>query len=118
MFSGDVLQFADWEADLEDYIEDERLSEKEALRVLKNKFLDGAAKEVVSGLFYQNSPEAYREVRAKLKQRYGDKFSASRAMRKKLSDWPKISNKDGDSLLRFADFLSNCNACMGAEDTT
>lgn len=112
VIKGDVLQFADWEADFDDYIEEEGLTEKEALRQLKNRFVERPAREAISRLLYQNSAEAYREARIKLRERDGDTFSASRALRKKLKEWPKVSPRDGMALQKFADFLSNCRSCM------
>lgn len=37
--------------------------------------------------------------------RFGSKFTVANVFRRKLSEWPKLSNKDGYALQKSPDFL-------------
>ena len=111
IFSGDVLEFTDWEVDLDAYLQAENLVGKERLRHLK-RYVAGDAKKCINGHFVTNTNESYMEARATLKDRYGNKQNITRTFRKKLSEWPRIQARDGKALQEFGDFLSHINSGM------
>ena len=110
VFKGDILQFADWEVDLDAYLDAEDLTGKEALRHLK-KFVSEEAKRCIEGHFLTNTSAAYMEARKTLKERYGNKQHVARMFRKKLSEWPHVKARDGQGLRDFGDLLAHiCSA--------
>ena len=111
IFSGDMLEFADWEVDFDSFVDNEGLTEKEALRFLK-KFVSDDAKRCIDGYFITNTAEAYREARSKLKGRYGNRHNIARTFRKKLTDWPPMKGRDGINLRAFGDLLSHICSAM------
>ena len=113
VFSGDVLEFADWEVVLDTYLRVEHIGGKDRRRHLKN-FSGGEAKACISGLLEGNTDDSYVDARAKLKQRYGSKRCVSRTFRQKLMNWPRIQPKDGKGLPKFGDFLSHLRSAMSS----
>ena len=111
IFTGNPLEFNDWEIDFEGYIEAEGLVGKEPLRYLK-KYVSGEAKDCISGYFTLNSEAAYKDARKQLRRRYGKDSSIARAMRTKLENWPNIGATDGKQLRKYADFLSQIKGAM------
>lgn len=110
-FTGDPLEFQDWEIDFDCYVEAEGLTGKEPLRYLK-KYVSGAAKECIKGYFMLNTEPAYKDARKQLRERYGKTSSIARAMRTKLENWPRIEPMDGKELLKYSDFLSQILSAM------
>ena len=106
IFTGNPIDFNDWEIDWEAFVEAEDLTEKEALRHIK-KFLSGKAKDCVVGLLSVNTAEAYRQVRRKLKTRFSTDQDIAGIFKKKLRQWPPIREPNGEKLLEFADFLDH-----------
>ncbi|XP_067948721.1 uncharacterized protein [Watersipora subatra] len=111
LFTGDLLDFTDWQVDLDAYLEAENINGKERLRHLK-RFVGGEAKKCINGHFVTNTNEAYLDARAMLKERYGNKQSIVRTFRNKLAAWPRIHPKDGKALREFGDFLSHIRSGM------
>ena len=72
----------------------------------------GPAKEAVEGYFLIPTDDAYEKAKHLLEERYGDPFGVITAFRDKLDAWPKIQARDGVALLKFADFLRQCEAAM------
>lgn len=111
MFSGDVIEFIDWEIDLDAYLEAEDIKVKDRLRHLK-KYVSGEALRCIQGHFHTNTVDAYRRARETLTERFGDKREITKSFRKKMADWPSVKDKDGRSLRDFGDFLSHVSAAM------
>ena len=76
--------------DFEAYVEKVGMTKTEALRSSK-RYLEEHAKEVVSGLLYQNNSRAYRKVRRKLKDRFESGFNATKLLQSKLAKFSKNS---------------------------
>ncbi|XP_067950522.1 uncharacterized protein [Watersipora subatra] len=76
------------------------------MRILK-KFISGDARRCVEGFLLDDSLNSYTEARKLLQERFGKKVNIARHLKKKLKDWPKIGNRDGQALQQFADFLSH-----------
>ena len=106
IFSGNPLEFNDWEIDWKTYVEAEELTEKEALRFIK-KYLSGKARDCVIGLLSVNTAEAYRQVLRKLKERFSTDQDIAGIFKKRLRQWPPIKDPDGERLQEFADFLDH-----------
>lgn len=106
IFSGNVLEFADWEVDLDDYLRTEGIKGQSRLRHLK-KYLQGDAKTCIEGHFSTNTNEAYLAARATLKERYGNEQNIARRFREKLDNWPKLAPKDGKAIREYSDFLGH-----------
>ena len=83
------MEFSDWEADLQAYIESERMNELDGLRLLKRK-LTGNARKAVAGQLMDNSADAYYTALRTLGERFGSHFSIGRSMRQKALGWNKI----------------------------
>ena len=76
------------------------------------RYVSGPAKEAISGLFLQNSTEAYERAWKILDERFGHPFVVAKAYRDKLQRWPRIGVKDHTGLRRFADFLYSIEIAM------
>ena len=113
VFSGDVLEFIDWEVDLDAYLKAEGLEGPDRLRHLK-KFVEGEAKKCLAGYFSVSTDESYLAARSKLTERYGNKQAIGRSFRLRLAQWPKISGKDGKAVQEFGDFLDHVRSAMSA----
>lgn len=112
VFSGNPLEFADWECDLDSYLSSMAIgSGAEKIRYLK-KYVSGQARECIIGQVLIRSDESYQQARLKLKARFGNKLDVARSMRSKLSNWPKIPLNDPTALQRYADYLENCKNGM------
>ena len=111
VFSGDILEFGDWEADFDDFLESEGIAGVRKLRMLK-KYVSGKAKKCISGFLLHNTMESYSDARRYLKERYGKNINLARQFKKELFDWPKIPQKDGEALRDFADYLVHCRSAM------
>eukprot|EP00057_Strongylocentrotus_purpuratus_P017851 XP_011672325.1 PREDICTED: uncharacterized protein LOC105442158 [Strongylocentrotus purpuratus] len=110
-FSGDPLEFVEFEKGFKTLIENRGIPPTEMLYYLK-QYLTGPAREAVEGFFFGDSKEAYDGAWRCLRQRYGHPFNIQQAFRKKLSAWPKISSKDAIGLQKFADYLKSCDDAM------
>ena len=104
-FYGDVLQYSDWEVDLEEYFAAEKITGHHRLRHLK-KYLGGEARKCVESHLSSNTTASYDDARNLLKDRYGNEFAITRNFLKKLSDWPIIRTKDYKGLREYSDFLA------------
>ena len=111
IFEGDVLQFSDWEVDLDTYLRTERIKGHERLRHLK-KFINGEARKCIEGYFTTNTDDAYLAARAALKDCYGNEQTIARTFRRKLDAWPKVPPRDWKALTEFSDFLCHLNSAM------
>lgn len=76
------------------------------------RYTKGEAKEAIEGLMSLDTSQAYANAKMMLQTRFGNTFSISNAYRRKVNDWPKIPNADGQGLRKFSDFLENCKAAM------
>ena len=106
VFTGDFLQFKDWEVDLDLYLRNERIEGKERLRFLK-KFIDGEAKTAIEGHLMSHTDQAYIAARKLLKDRYGNEHVIARSFRDRLNRWPNVFSDDGKALLEYSDFLGH-----------
>ena len=76
------------------------------------QYVSGHAKEAISGLFLQNSPEAYKRAWKILDERFVHSFVVAKEYRDKLQRWPGIGVKDHTGLRRFANFLYSVETAM------
>ncbi|XP_078374366.1 uncharacterized protein LOC144657884 [Oculina patagonica] len=111
IFSGEPVQYPDWKSSFHAIIHRKNLSASDKMYYLK-RYLRGPAKEAISGLFLQNSSEAYERAWNILDERFGHPFVVAKAYRDKLQRWPKIGIKDHQGLRRFADFLASEKTAM------
>lgn len=110
VFDGNPIHFIEWKALFMSLIDQRKISAADKLYYLK-KYVGGAARKTLDGVFYRNDDEAYQDAWKKLNQRYGQPFVIQRAFRDKLASWPKLQSKDAEELRNIADFL---NACQDA----
>lgn len=112
VFSGDAMEFTEWEQDLDNYMESVGIVKPtEKMRYLK-KYISGDAREVISGQLFFQTEDAYLHARKKLRERFGNQFNIARTMREKLNSWPKIMLGDGIGLRKFSDYLDHCSSGM------
>ncbi|XP_078352316.1 uncharacterized protein LOC144637013 [Oculina patagonica] len=111
IFSGEPVQYPDWKSSFHAILHRKNLSASDKMYYLK-RYLRGPAKEAISGLFLQNSSEAYERAWNILDERFGHPFVVAKAYRGKLQRWPKIGIKDHQGLRRFADFLASVKTAM------
>lgn len=111
IFSGNVLDYNDWNKSFTVMIESKPLSDIEKLFYLRN-YVSGEAKQAINGYFVLNSENAYKDAKALLDKRYGSPFLVSQAFRHKLYQWPKLPNGDSKALINLTDFLIQCKTAM------
>ena len=108
IFSGDPMEFVNFERSFMTLIESRGLEPTEKLFYLK-QYISGAAKEAVEGCFFGSTDTAYKDAWDTLRERFGHPFKIQQVYRSKLENWPKIHSTDATSLQRFADFLKSCS---------
>lgn len=112
IFSGDAMEFTEWEQDLDNYMESVGIEKPtEKMRYLK-KYIGGNAREVISGQLFFQTEDAYLHARKRLRERFGNQFNIARTMREKLNGWPKINVGDSMGLRKFSDYLDHCSSGM------
>ena len=111
VFSGEPIQYPDWKSCFHALIDRKALPSSDKMYYLK-RYVGGAAREAISGLFLQNSSEAYERAWSVLDERFGHPFIITKAYRDKLQRWPKIGVRDHQGLRKFADFLSSVLTAM------
>lgn len=112
VFTGNALEYVDWDVSFRALVEHSCIDDADKLTYLK-RYVAGAAKECISGYFLLSSPNAYVQARQKLKDRFGSDHAITQAFRTKLENWPKIRGGDHRNLIKFADFISQCEAALG-----
>ena len=93
IFKGNPLEFNDWIKSFENLIGNKQIKQEEKLHHLK-RYVDGPAKEAITGYFLLDSEEAYEDAMKLLKARFGQPFVVSQAFRERLAKWPNISVRD------------------------
>jgi hypothetical protein len=107
MFRGYPLRFVEWKTAFHALIERKGIPEQERLFYLK-RYLAGDALQATDGFFYSGRSFAYENVRQVLQDRYSHPFVMQKAFRKRLENWPKISERDSKTLRDFGDILRAC----------
>ncbi|XP_047485497.1 uncharacterized protein LOC125036713 [Penaeus chinensis] len=115
IFSGDLLEFPPWLQTFEILIES-RITEPAEKLFYLGHYTSGEAKDAIRGLLHVPKEEAYLEAKSILMDRFGNKFIVANAFRRKLSEWPNISNRDGHALHKLSDFLKSCLTVMKTTD--
>jgi len=85
----------------------------ERLRYLK-KYVDGPAKECISGHLLIQTKHSYYKAHQKLSSRYGNKLDVARSMTNALDNWKKIATDDHQALQKYADYLESCRNAMSS----
>ena len=111
IFSGKPIQYPDWKSSFQAIIHRKNLPPSDKMYYLK-RYVSGSAKEAISGLFLQNSSEAYERAWNILDERFGHPFVVAKAYRDQLHGWPRIGVKDRHGLRRFADFITSVETAM------
>ncbi|XP_028314916.1 uncharacterized protein LOC114470784 [Gouania willdenowi] len=107
VFSGDPIAYIEWKASFISLIDCKSISPADKLHLLK-RYITGPALKCLDGTFYRSDEDAYKDALKRLDQRYGQPFVVQKAIRDKLSKWPKIHSKDAEGLRTFSDFLTAC----------
>ena len=107
VFTGDPLEYADWRVAFDSLIDSKRGSAIEKLHRLR-KYVEGDAKEAISGYFKLQTADAYKEALNTLEEEFGREDMIENSFRDKLEEWPKIANKDNGALKRYSYFLRQC----------
>ena len=105
-YDGDPLSFSDWWVSFSIFIDSKPIPNIEKLFYL-NRYVEGKAKQAISGYFMTGTDEAYQRAKTTLKERFGDPHVISKAFREKIQKWPKISSKNREGIRDFADFLQH-----------
>ncbi|KAK0130929.1 hypothetical protein N1851_034390 [Merluccius polli] len=111
VFNGNPIHFIEWKASFISLIDQRNIPAADKLYYLK-KYVTGAARRTLDGVFYRNDDEAYQDAWNKLNHRYGQPFVIQRAFRDKLASWPKLQAKDSEGLRNFSDFLNACQEAI------
>ena len=70
-----------------------------------NQYLQGDAKELISGYLYADPIEGYVEAKMLLNKEYGDSYKISTAYMNKVLGWSVIKFDDAHGLKLFSFFL-------------
>ena len=111
VFSGEPIQYPDCKSCFHALIDRKALPSSNKMYYLKH-YVGGAAREAISGLFLQNSSEAYERAWSILDERFGHPSIITKDYRDKLQRWPKIGARDHQGLRKFSDFLSSVLTAM------
>ena len=111
VYTGDPIKYNDWKLSFQILIDRKGIPKNEKLYYLR-KYLSGAAKKAVEGLFLIGTEAAYDTAWKLLEKRFGDPFVIGKSFRDKLHAWPKVNYKDGCELRELADFLQSCEAAI------
>ena len=113
VFSGDPLEYADWRVSFDSLIDSKRGSAIEKLHRLR-KYVDGDAKEAISGYFRQQTSSAYQDALDTLQEEFGNNNLVEDSFRDKLESYPKIPPKDQAALKKYSYFLKQCLSAQRA----
>lgn len=113
IFTGEIMQYPSWKTAFSILIDRKNIPEAEKVYYL-SKYLDGPAKQAVSGYLHLPTEEAFQSAKLLLDKRYGDPYCVANAYRDKLDAWPKIMLNDGYALRDLADFLQQCAVAMNS----
>ena len=111
IFKGDPLEYADWRISFNSLIDSKRGTPIEKLHRLM-KYVDGDAKEAISGYFKLQTTDAYQEALQTLHDEFGREDMIENSFRDRLEEWPKIANRDQDALKKYSYFLRQCLAAQ------
>ena len=112
VFDGEPLTYPRWRRAFDSLIA-QGIPHQEKIYHL-SKYLSDKVKEDVEGYFCQNTEEAFSDAMKLLDERFGNSFIIGEAFRDKIDNWPKIHNRDGRGLRKFADFLRQCLSAMNS----
>ena len=111
IFTGDLIQYADWRVAFDSLIDSKSGSPIEKLHQLK-KYVEGEAKEAISGYFRLQTTSAYEDALKTLHEEFGRDDLVEDSFRDKLEQYPKIQSKDQVSLKKYSYFLKRCLAAQ------
>jgi hypothetical protein len=77
-----------------------------------NQYLEGEAKDFISGCLHMDPKLGYLEARSILQKEYGDLYKVSSAYIDKVMSWSTIKQDDTTSLKTFAILLVRCLKAM------
>ena len=111
VFLGDPMIFPRWEAQVGEIIDSTEASGFTKLRML-SRYVGGRAADCIKALLSIPSPDCYDKARQALKRRLGNPLNISEAFRDKLNLWDQISERNGEGLREYVDFLEQVAASM------
>ena len=77
-----------------------------------NQYLEGEAKDIISGCLHMDPMSGYNEARRILEKEYGDSYKISSAYINRVTSWTCIKHDDAIALRKFAIFLKKCLTAM------
>ncbi len=107
VYTGNPMDFVAFKKSFKTLIENKGISAEEKIYYLM-QYVTGDAREAISGCLYGTEEADYQHAWNTLEKRFGHPFKIQEAYREKLEKWPKVGNKDGTALQRYADFLQSC----------
>ena len=110
-FNGDFIQYTHWIQSFETIIELHTTAVCQRMFFL-GKCTTGEAHTAIQGFISVNTEEAYRNAKATLHKRYGNKYLLSKEFKRKIVEWPLIRYGDGKGLREYSDFLWHCATAM------
>lgn len=105
VFTGSPEVFSMWKAAFHTLVGKYEIGFDEKMYYLK-QYTAGEAREAIEALFMCPGQSAYEESMRILEERFGKSSLVAAAFRRRLEAWPKVSERDGKGLQRFADFLN------------
>ena len=111
VFSGNPMEFIGFKRSFKTLIENKGVSAEEKIYYLQ-QYVAGDARDAIAGCFYGTNESDYQHAWETLERRFGHPFKIQEAFREKLDKWPKIANRDGLALQKYADFLQTCMDAM------
>ena len=113
VFSGSPLLYPMWKASFDSLIGNhDRIGFDQKLYFLK-MYTAGEAKSAIEALFLVPNESSYNAALEILKDRFGSSRLVTTAFRRRIDEWPRISDKDSKAIQRFADFLYQVKVARG-----
>ena len=107
VFYGDPIAYPPWRTSFDLLVGRQSISPDEKLMYLR-KYLGGAAKEPLEGLFLMGGEAAYDKALEMLKERFGHPVTVSGAFLTRFNNWPVVRNNDAEGLRKLSDFMQQC----------
>ncbi len=108
-FSGNVLEFEYFKANLKEMVQDKVKDQRGRLMRLL-QCTSGEAKDLIKGCVHENSNTCFDKAMDLLNKEYGDVHAITCAYLKELRSWPSVRNNDAKAYKNIYRFLLKCQS--------
>lgn len=116
-FSGNPLDYDCFMVMFKESVE-KRIRDPQSCLARLMKYLEGEAKELVTGCIHLPPAEGYKYAKELLQRRYGDKHRIACEYMKELKNWPKLKANDSASYRKLQSFIIKFEANMISRHST